>query len=381
MRSRMGAGSFARMRETAPIALLVALALCRTAHAADPGDDPCARAKAQLGSSVIERGMSAEQCQVALDSAEEERWQLWLDIAAAHELGGDVERSALSLNKFLAAADRRPRPLSAQWVVMRDEARLKIARADTEVLKTKGRVTIISTPEGAEATIIGGGATLADKSPKAPLTAYFEPGSHSVRLRIPATEATREVSFTVVAGSVIELRVDLRPGAKPDTSVSENPGPPVLGQRDPTDLGASPQEVAHEPVSVLEEPIDNDPEGPPVRDSSASIMGSLGTVSIAAGGAALAMGITFALVASGLDDEARCSGAACDVDTGLRDHVRRDADVAWDRATGTLIVGSLLVAGGIVAIIFDDGDDGAPTTSVTPWIGPNGGGLSGQMRF
>lgn len=381
------AGSLAGMRETAPIALLVALALCRTAHAADPVDDTCARAKAQLGSGVIERGMSADQCQAALDSAEEERWQLWLDIAAADELAGDIERSALSLNKFLAAADKRPRPLSAQWVVMRDEARLKIARADVEVLKTKGRVTIISTPEGAEATVIGGGATLADKTPRAPLTAYFEPGSHSVRLRIPATEATREVSFTVAAGSVIELRVDLRKGAKPDTAVSEYPGPPVLGQLAPNgDPNAEPPGDTPSDVGVVEAPkdgpIDDDPEGPPVRRSSSSIMESLGTVSIAAGGAALAMGVTFALVASGLDDEARCSGAQCDVDVGLRDHVRRDADVAWDRATGTLVVGSLLVAGGIVALIFDDGDDGdAPSTTLVPWIGPSGGGLGGYVRF
>jgi len=369
------------MRETAPIALFVALALCRTVHAADPIDDTCARAKAQLGSKVIERGMSTEQCQGALDNAEEERWQLWLDIAAADELAGDLERSALSLNKFLTAADLRPRPLPAEWVVMRDEARVKIARADVEVLKTKGRVTISSTPDGAEATVVGGGAVLADKSPKTPVTAYFEPGSHSVRLRVPATEASREVSFTVSAGSAIELRVDLRPGARPDTAVVENAGPPVLGQRSRTDLGAPPQEVPSDEPTVIDEPIaDTDPEGPPVRHSGATLMGSLGTVSIAAGGASLAMGITFALVASGLDDEAACSGVACDFDTGLREHVRRDADVAWNRAAGTLIIGTLLVAGGIVAIVLDEDDD-APTTTVTPWIGPSGAGLSGQLRF
>ncbi len=380
MRSPAAASSLAGMREPAQIALLVALAFGRTAHAAEV-DDTCARAKAQLGSAVIERGMTAEQCQAALDVAEEERWQLWLDIAAADELAGDLERSALSLNKFLTAADRRERPLPAQWVVMRDEARLKIARADVEVLKTKGRVTIISTPEGAEATVIGGGATLADRAPKTPLTAYFEPGSHSVRLRVPATEATREVSFTVSVGSTIELRVDLRPDARPDTAVVENPGRPVLGQRPPTE-GAPPQDVpGEEPVTMIEElGDDDDPEGPPVRDSGSSIAGSLGVVSLAAGGAALAMGVTFALVAAGLDDEARCGGAACDVDVGLRAHVRRDAEVAWDRATGTFVVGGLLVAGGVIALLLDDGDE-APTTSLAPWIGPSGAGLGGQVRF
>ena len=65
---------------------------------------------------------------------------------------------------------------------------------------------------------------------------------------------------------------------------------------------------------------------------------------------------------------------------GLRAHVRRDAEVAWDRATGTFVVGGLLVAGGVIALLLDDGDE-APTTSLAPWIGPSGAGLGGQVRF
>jgi len=371
------------MRETAPIALLVALAVVPTARAAEPADGLCKRAREMLGSDVIERGMTDEQCQLALDANEEERWQLWLDIATADELAGDLERSALSLNKFLAAAERRVRPLPAQWVVMRDEARQKVARMDVEILKTKGRVTLISTPEGAEAIFARGvAANLPDKTPKTPVTAYFEPGTHTVRLRVPATETAREISFTVSAGSVIDLRVDLRPGARSDTAISENAGPPVLGQLPPQDGDPPRLEPSEdEPVTVIREPYDgSDRDGPPVRSPETSIIRSLGTISIAAGGAALAMGMTFALVAAGLDDEAACTGGACEVDKALRTHVRRDADVAWDRATGTFIVGGLLVAGGIAAILLDDMDD-APATSLTPWIGPDGAGLSGQVRF
>ena len=117
-----------------------------------------------------------------------------------------------------------------------------------------------------------------------------------------------------------------------------------------------------------------------MRRGGASLGESLGTVAIAAGGASMVVGITFALIASGLDDEAACSGAACDRDIALRERVRRDADVAWDRTAGTMIVGGLLVAGGVLAIVLTDDD--APTASyVLPWVGPDGGGLSGQLRF
>ncbi len=367
------------LRSGGSIACIVALVLAPGAHAATPKpgtDDLCKRAKEQLGS-VIERGMTADQCQQALDIAEEERWQLWIDIATANELAGDLERAALSLDKFLVAADRRPRPLSAQWVVMRDEARQKVARMDAEVMKTKGRVTIVTTPEGAEATFVGGGAFVPDKVPKTPVSAYFEPGTHTVRVRHPATEAVREVSFTVAVGSAVRLDIDLRPNARPDTAVAEAPGKTVLGQ----DENAAPTPAPEVPeTSFIEVPgEDPDPEGPPVRDGGASLGESLGTVAIAAGTASLAVGVTFALIASGLDDEAVCAGAACDRDVALRERVRRDADVAWDRMTGTMIVGGLLVVGGVLAIVLTDD---APTASyVTPWVGPDGGGLSGQLRF
>ncbi len=379
------------------LATVLALLAVDAAHAAEP-QDVCKRAREQLGARQIERGMKPEDCQQALDAAEEERWQLWLDIAAADQLVGDSERAALSLNRFLVAADARPRPLSAQWVVARDQARADLARMDGELLQKKARVSITSTPEGADVTILGGGAVLLEKTPKTPLIAYFEPGSHTARLFLSATDATREITFTVRAGTALELVVDLRTGALAQTAVRERPGPRVLGQLpglaggDPTQppIVAEPEPVEPE-VSVVEPTVviedktpDPDDEGPPIKPPGTPLGETLGTIGIAAGGAAIAIGTTFALVAAGLDDEAACKGTACEIDKALRARVRRDADVAWDRATGTLIVGTLLVAGGVAALFLLDDEGGSDTgtdVTLTPWLAPDGAGLGGHVRF
>jgi hypothetical protein len=357
------------------IALLVASAVARDGLAAEPEEDACARARELLG--AVEPGASAAQCQQALDAAEEERWQLWLDIAAADEIAGDHERAALSLHRFVVAADRRGLRLPAHWVVVRDEARATIARLDADILRTRGRVTLTSIPEGAEARFSeAAAARIPDKSPRTPVTAYFDPGSHSVRLLDRLTDRSREVSFTLVAGGAVALVVDLRPGVPPDRAIVESRGEAVLGQRPVTgDIVAPPEG----PPTVTDTFATDDFEGPPIREPGPSPLKSLGAVAIAAGTTAIAVGTVFALLASGMDDEAACRGEACDSDRTLREAVRRDADVHWARATGSLVAGGVLVAGGIVALLLDDG--GEPETAVRPWVGPGGAGVGGRLRF
>ena len=51
----------------------------------------------------------------------------------------------------------------------------------------------------------------------------------------------------------------------------------------------------------------------------------------------------------------------------------------WMSATGALIAGAVLVGGGIAAILLLD--DPEESTSFVPWIGPSGGGVTGQLRF
>lgn len=311
--------------------------------------------------------------------SEAERWRTWLDDARQSAAGGDLARAALVLERFLRAADAHLGRLEVEWVLARNRARRDVASHDAEVLKTRARVSIESRPEGAEVWIQSRGATTHDKVPTTPFVGYFDPGAHTVRLFHPSENLAREVTFEVRAGSVRGFMVDLRGEVVTDTVA-----PALLGQLPPTPDGAPQAPPADDAVILIElrAPDPTDDEGPPITSSGTSLVESLGTVSIAAGGAALAVGTTFALVASGLDDEAACSGSACDVDRVLRDQVRRDADVAWDRATGMFIAGGVLVAGGVVALLLnDDGGPASSTSGVAPWLGPDGLGLSGRVGF
>ncbi|MBL8787459.1 MAG: PEGA domain-containing protein [Deltaproteobacteria bacterium] len=355
---------------------IVVLGLAGPARAADPvPPDPCKVAVEVLGKKAVKKTMKAADCQGLLDAAEEERWQLWLDIAAADELSGDSERAALALNSFVEGADARGTNLPAHWVVMRDDARTTIARLDKDLMEKRGRVTLTTEPPGAEVSFVGNaGSKVPEKTPKTPVTAYFEPGTHAVRLLHRASNAAREVSFTVTAGKAVELKVDLRPNAPAELAVQETAGPAILGQKPGTET--APAEVVATPVETRP---DEDKEGPPIKRPGPSTWVRVGSVAVALGGAALAVGTVFVVQGVGLDDEAACSGAACDVDVALRAQVRREASVAWDRATGALIAGAVLVGGGIAAILLLD--DPEESTSFVPWIGPSGGGVTGQLRF
>jgi len=372
--ARLGS-SLIRIAPLALVTLALAFGLGASARAAEPeAPDPCKVAVEVLGKKAVKKTMKPADCQALLDAAEEERWQLWLDIAAADELSGDSERAALALNRFVEGADARGTNLPAHWIVTRDEARTTIARLDKDLMEKRGRVTLTTEPVGAEVAFVGAaGAKIPEKTPKTPVTAYFEPGTHAVRLLHRPTNAAREVSFTVTAGKAVELKVDLRPNVPPELAVQETAGPAILGQKPGVET----------PVADVTPPVetrpDEDKEGPPIRKPGPSTWVRVGSVAVALGGAALAVGTVFVVQGVGLDDEAACSGAACDVDVALRAQVRRDASVAWDRATGALIAGTLLVGGGIAAILLLD--DPEATTTFVPWLGPSGGGVTGQLRF
>jgi len=367
------------------LALAASLALTagtfvRSASAA-PADDVCARARTILGEEL--RDASVERCQQALDSADEDRWQLWLDVAMAAEMTGDQDRAALTLERFVREADRRGR-LPDHWAALRDEARSNVGRLDAEVLKTKARVVINSIPEGAEIDVSG---TARRANPdKTPATRYFAPGSHSVRLVLAEPAVNRELTFSVTAGQTLELKVDLRPGAPSEISITESPGTTVLGQRPGPDSApptepTKPAASAATPAPTVEPRSAPDPEDASLVRNGPGTWSRVGTVAITVGGAALAAGTVFVLQAIGLDDEAACSGLACDVDGPLRSRVRAEASVAWDRALGSLIAGGVLVAGGITAIIRDTPDEPTSSTTISPWFSTDGAGFSTNVRF
>lgn len=355
----------------------------------------CKRARAQLGEPF--KGATEAQCQQALDQADEDRWQLWLDVARAAELTGDLDRAALTLDRFVREADRRGR-LSDEWASLRDEARTEMARLDAKVLETRARVVINSTPEGAEIEIVGTPGR--PKPDTTPATRYFAPGAHTVRLTLREPRAQREVTFSVTAGQTTELKVDLRPGAPQDVAIVETPAPTVLGQRPPADSpGPSTPTTPSATPTVTPTPVGDpgsttptdlppieprtlpDPDDVALVRSGPGPLTRIGTVAITLGAAALAAGTVFTLQWLGLEDEAECAGLACEVDQPLRARVRADAGIARDRAIGSIIAGVVLVGGGITAIIRDTPDEPTATTTISPWLSPDGAGVTTRLRF
>lgn len=397
--------------------VLASVGLAQPVHANDGG--ACRKARSVLGEEF--KDATEERCQQALDSADEERWELWLAVASAAELSGDLDRAALSLDRFVRDADKRGR-LPSHWAAIRDEARTTIARLDGEVLKTRARVTITSVPEGAEVEVVG--TAKRPNAERTPTTRYFAPGNHTLRLVLD-TNVNREVAFSVKAGQAIELKVDLRPDAPKDLAVTETKAPAVLGSQasvevvktGPTDdktvtktpadasTGQTGPGSANDPGAsdgtAAATTGSGDPAGSPPGGTTGTVeprpvpdpddlslvkretgtWTKVGTVAIALGGASLAAGVVFVLQATGLDDEAACSGLACEVDQPLRARVKDEASVAWTRAAGALIAGAILVGGGITAIIKDEPDEPASSTTISPWFSPEGAGVSGLVRF
>lgn len=393
---------------SAPVlAVLASVGLAQPVHANDSG--ACRKARSVLGEEF--KDATEERCQQALDTADEERWELWLAVASAAELSGDLDRAALSLDRFVRDADKRGR-LPSHWAAIRDEARTTIARLDGEVLKTRARVTINSLPEGAEVEVVG--VAKRPNAERTPTTRYFAPGNHTLRLVLD-TNVNREVAFSVKAGQAIELKVDLRPDAPKDLAVTETKAPAVLGSQasvevvkaGPTDdktvtktpadasTGQTGPGSANDPGATdgtaggtaggaagkVEPRPTPDPDDLALVKRETGTWTKVGTVAVALGGASLAAGVVFVLQATGLDDEAACSGLACEVDQPLRARVRDEASVAWTRAAGALIAGAILVGGGITAIIKDEPDEPKTSTTISPWFSPEGAGVSGTVRF
>lgn len=375
------------MARSGPItaALVLFAGAIARAGAPPPEGDPCRRAREALGDAAVE-GLSDSQCEQALDADEEERWQLWLDAAAADELAARHVRAALALARFVEAVEQRTTRVPGQWVVARDRARETLARLDGQLLRTMARVRIDSRPSGAEAAFAPEvAADLPTRAPRTPVTVYFAPGAHRVQLVDRAGDRTREVVFTVTAGRTLDLRVDLTGEVPPEEAIHEAPGTPVLG-RSPSvntgDVGVPAEAGAPEVVAAEappDAPIPTDPDdAPPIRTPRSALLPTVGTAAIAMGTASLAIGAVFAMIGAGLDDEAACRGAACERHAKLRAEVEGDADVAWTRATAALITGGVLVAGGVIALVLEDD---ATSTAVAPWLGPDGGGLAGAVRF
>lgn len=392
--------------------MFFAVALMMVGLGASPvhadNSETCKKAGAIVGKKKA-KALSQAECQQALDSSEEEQWQLWLDMAAADEQAGNPEKAIATLARFVDAADLREDKLAPNWAHVRDEARTTLARLDADLLKKKARVTFKVVPEGASVTFPKGVQGTPEKTP---VIKYFVPGEHVARVFDDATQKAREVTFTVEKGQKVVLKVDLLTDAPSGAGVLESEGPAVVGQNgkpgtgDPgTGTGKDPGTGGPDggPNTILEKDLDT--EAPPIAPPP-NMWDRIGAASIGLGIAGLTAGAVFLAEGLRLDDNAACSGDACLFDQAQRAKIKGDAQISKDRSIAGFIIGAVFVAGGITALLLPDDDaptatgpqprpkegpdtrgEKTPTSNktglrgVTPWIGSDGGGVGATFVF
>ncbi len=376
--------------------------------------ETCKKATAIVGKKNA-KAFSKAECQQALDSIEEEQWQLWLDMAAADEQASNPEKAIATLARFVDAADLREDKLAANWAQVRDEARTTLARLDGELLKRKARVTFKVVPETASVTFPRG---VQGTPEKAPIIKYFAPGEHVARVFDDGSLKAREVRFTVEKGQRLVLKVDLLTDAPSGAGVLESEGPAVVGQNgkfgtepgtgdpgtgDPGATGPGAGGPDGGPNTILEKDLDR--EAPPIAPAP-NVWDRIGAASFGLGIAGLTAGAVYLAEGLRLDDNAACSGDACLFDQAQRNRIKGDAQVAKDRSIAGFIIGAVFVAGGITALLLPEDDaptdtgpqprrkderdapggkektgDKASLRGVTPWIGADGGGVGAAFVF
>lgn len=332
---------------------------------------PCDEARSLIGAEAD--GMSEAECQQAIDFADEERWQLWLDMALAHEHAGDHVTSLQYYNRFLASVAERQRPLSDAWQRVKDDATRAVARLDGELRAVRGRVTVTSTPPKAAASFEG------RPPPRTPLVTpfdqYLAPGSYTVELTHPSIPAPVKKTFTLERGQALSLDVDLAAEA----AAAATPTTPATALPPTREVIAS---TGGEPAAVATR------RAP--RRSNATTLESVGWLGVALGVAGLAAGTVFHVQGQGRVDEATCSDEPwCAGTVDERARRRADGEDLKDRALVSWIAGGALLAGGIVAIVLGGADDepeeaasGVRLDAVAPTLLPDGSpGLGAAMTF
>ncbi len=353
-------------------ASLLSTAVAPAARADD--SDACRDAEAIVGKAA--RRMTAAQCTEAVRAAEEEQWQLWLDLAFAEESSGNHEKAIETYRRFVKSVIKRGPDLAEPWPGLRDEAIFSIDRLETGLLKTRARVVIDTVPPGLMVRFVND-----PRRPEAaaPLTRYLEPGTHVIATTDPATGRARELSFTVELGQSRELKLDLR--ADSPINVTEKPLPNVAG-------GGGGADPAGEGPPGVHVRGDDDDALPPRTDSSPTVLRRIGIASLGVGIAGLAVGTGFILTSNGMSDEAACSGAACDVETGTRAHLRNNASIAEDRAIAAFVTGGVFLVGGALMVALDlmrepeaEGEKQVQLKSIFPAVGAGHAGLGAAFGF
>ncbi len=340
-----------RLALTAALLTLTTALFTLTATAVWAAEAPCDAARRLVGEPD---GMSDQECLRVVAAAEEERWQLWLDMAMAHEHSGDDTAAIAYYERFLDAATGDPLPLSSSWAKVREDAAAAVARLDARLRDTHGRLAVTTSPSDAKASFEGKAASIPTHT--TPFVAYLAPGPHNLQLYHPAVGDTRDIAFDISAGQALSLDVDLRA----DTST---PGPSKAVARAPAGDGVG--EVAT----------------PSLTD--------IGWLGVAAGAGAIAVGTALYVVGDGELSATECTTEPwCQPTAAERARRRDDAEGLRDGGVAAWVVGGLLLAGGITAIALDDqGDDGATTAAdlelrgVAPLVLRDGAGVGATLSF
>lgn len=319
----------------------------------------CQRAQQVVGDAA--KTMLPEECQDALDDAEEERWQLWLDMGLAQELAAELVNAAQYYRRFLDGVALRTRPLSPAWDKARASAQAALDRIDEQLLQSNGRIDVRSTPPDASASFDGQAGTAGFTTP---FSHYLPAGAHTVQLHSPTLGKTIERPFTLAVGQKLTLDVDLTEDI-----------PPAPPKDKPVTTQATPEATVAPPIAVRR-------EGPPLLES-------VGWLGVAAGVAGIGLGTVLYLQGSGLVDDAACSGDFCERTADYRAKRRGDGEDLETAGVVAWAAGAVLLGGGIVAILLaDDGGGAASETSADVQLEsvsavplPGGASVGASLRF
>lgn len=366
----------------APLASLLAIAFAATpliATSTAHAEDHCAEARALLGPKWVAPTSDAA-CKEALEYAEEEQWQLWLDLAFAEEATDNLEAAVAVYRRFIKSTLRRGEGLSESWRKMREEATFTVGRLEETLTKTRAKITIDTIPAGLPVRFTKEARRGEDATP---VTRYLPAGEHIVVATDPTTGRTRELSFTVEVGQAREIKIDLR----------ENSPLGVVEKTLPGDRTGSTQSAGGtaDPVGLpgVQVRMDDDKTPPPRSVQSGTTLRRIGVGALGVGIAAAAVGTGFMLTSTGLSDEAACAGALCQVDTAARARAKGEASIAEDRALAGFITGGVFILGGALALIIDSLTDDSPVEAaqgprlkaIAPMVGNGQAGLGATVGF
>jgi len=346
-----------------------------SAHA----DDHCAQAKTLLGPKWVAPKSDAA-CKEALEAAEEEQWQLWLDLAFAEEATDNLDEAVVVYRRFIKSTLRRGDGLGMSWKKMREEATFTVGRLEESLMKTRGRITIETIPAGLPVRFT---QEMRRGEDPTPITRYLPAGEHVVAARDPKAGVSRELKFAVEAGQNRQITFDLR----------ANSPLGVLEKTLPGDRTGSSQTVgdAGDPTETpgVHLRMDDDTTRPPRSSHSGTRLRRVGLAAIGVGVAATAIGTGFYLTSTGLSDDAKCAGTLCEVEAAALGRARNNASIAEDRALAGFITGGVFIVGGAIALIIDSLSDDTPgevvkgprLKAIVPMVGRGQAGLGATVGF